>query len=162
MVPYPAALDLPHALVEWVSMLIVTREVTAAASSRRTSVPCSRRSSWPRSLPSLTPARWSGALRILRRLQPLRSQCPGTRHRQKAAEQAARSPRYDRLGWRVGPVRRGGSRAEGVSGALILDGEGLAKAVRRQVRDGLTADRIHTFRWITSAAVVGEVIHRGP
>ncbi|GAA3596810.1 transposase family protein [Streptomyces osmaniensis] len=26
MVPYPAALDLPHALVEWVSMLIVTRE----------------------------------------------------------------------------------------------------------------------------------------
>ncbi|WP_299538393.1 transposase family protein [uncultured Streptomyces sp.] len=26
MVPYPAALDLPHALVEWVTMLIVTRE----------------------------------------------------------------------------------------------------------------------------------------
>ncbi|MFE3526832.1 transposase family protein [Streptomyces sp. NPDC059161] len=26
MVPYPAALDLPHALVEWVAMLIVTRE----------------------------------------------------------------------------------------------------------------------------------------
>lgn len=26
MVPRPAALDLPHALVEWVSMLIVTRE----------------------------------------------------------------------------------------------------------------------------------------
>ncbi|MFB7344977.1 transposase family protein [Streptomyces hydrogenans] len=26
MVPHPAALDLPHALVEWVSMLIVTRE----------------------------------------------------------------------------------------------------------------------------------------
>ncbi|GGV58432.1 hypothetical protein GCM10010245_91550 [Streptomyces spectabilis] len=26
MVSYPAALDLPHALVEWVSMLIVTRE----------------------------------------------------------------------------------------------------------------------------------------
>ncbi|MFC7262699.1 transposase family protein [Streptomyces lutosisoli] len=26
MVPHPAALDLPHALVEWVTMLIVTRE----------------------------------------------------------------------------------------------------------------------------------------
>lgn len=26
MVPYPAALDLPHTLVEWVTMLIVTRE----------------------------------------------------------------------------------------------------------------------------------------
>ncbi|MEU2930603.1 IS5/IS1182 family transposase, partial [Streptomyces sp. NPDC007251] len=26
MVPYPAALDLPHALVEWLTMLIVTRE----------------------------------------------------------------------------------------------------------------------------------------
>ncbi|MEH0639741.1 transposase [Streptomyces bottropensis] len=26
MVPYPGALDLPHALVEWVTMLIVTRE----------------------------------------------------------------------------------------------------------------------------------------
>ncbi|WTT43257.1 transposase family protein [Streptomyces zaomyceticus] len=26
MVPYSAALDLPHALVEWVTMLIVTRE----------------------------------------------------------------------------------------------------------------------------------------
>jgi hypothetical protein len=26
VVPYPAALDLPHALVEWVTMLIVTRE----------------------------------------------------------------------------------------------------------------------------------------
>ncbi|WP_026252458.1 IS5/IS1182 family transposase [Streptomyces sp. PsTaAH-124] len=26
MVPYPAALDLPHALIEWVTMLIVTRE----------------------------------------------------------------------------------------------------------------------------------------
>lgn len=26
MVPFPAALDLPHALVEWVTMLIVTRE----------------------------------------------------------------------------------------------------------------------------------------
>ncbi|WP_410538012.1 transposase [Streptomyces sp. KL2] len=26
MVPYPASLDLPHALVEWVTMLIVTRE----------------------------------------------------------------------------------------------------------------------------------------
>lgn len=26
MGPYPAALDLPHALVEWVTMLIVTRE----------------------------------------------------------------------------------------------------------------------------------------
>ncbi|MDX2838668.1 transposase family protein, partial [Streptomyces ipomoeae] len=26
MVPYPAALDLPHALVEWVTMLIVTHE----------------------------------------------------------------------------------------------------------------------------------------
>ncbi|MFF8264177.1 transposase family protein [Streptomyces virginiae] len=26
MVPYPAALDLPHSLVEWVTMLIVTRE----------------------------------------------------------------------------------------------------------------------------------------
>ncbi|MFD7020405.1 transposase family protein [Streptomyces sp. NPDC059928] len=26
MVPYPAALDLPHALVEWATMLIVTRE----------------------------------------------------------------------------------------------------------------------------------------
>lgn len=26
MVPYPAALDLPHALVEWTTMLLVTRE----------------------------------------------------------------------------------------------------------------------------------------
>ncbi|MEV5646067.1 IS5/IS1182 family transposase, partial [Streptomyces flaveolus] len=26
MIPYPASLDLPHALVEWVTMLIVTRE----------------------------------------------------------------------------------------------------------------------------------------
>ncbi len=26
MVAYPAALDLPHALIEWVTMLIVTRE----------------------------------------------------------------------------------------------------------------------------------------
>ncbi|MGX1027489.1 transposase family protein [Streptomyces sp. SAI-097] len=26
MLPYPAALDLPHALVEWVTMLIITRE----------------------------------------------------------------------------------------------------------------------------------------
>ncbi|MEU4134463.1 IS5/IS1182 family transposase, partial [Streptomyces wuyuanensis] len=26
MVAYPAALDLPHALVEWVTMLIVPRE----------------------------------------------------------------------------------------------------------------------------------------
>ncbi|GGT30225.1 hypothetical protein GCM10010271_37840 [Streptomyces kurssanovii] len=26
MVPYPAVLDVPHALVEWVTMLIVTRE----------------------------------------------------------------------------------------------------------------------------------------
>ncbi len=26
MVPHPAALDLPHALIEWVTMLIVTRE----------------------------------------------------------------------------------------------------------------------------------------
>ena len=33
MVIYPAALDLPHALVEWVTMLVVTVRVTAAASS---------------------------------------------------------------------------------------------------------------------------------
>jgi len=26
LVIYPAALDLPHALVEWVTMLVVTRE----------------------------------------------------------------------------------------------------------------------------------------
>src|SRR6476659_9030112 len=26
LVPHPAALDLPHALIEWVTMLIVTRE----------------------------------------------------------------------------------------------------------------------------------------
>ncbi|MEY9997995.1 hypothetical protein ABIE67_010114 [Streptomyces sp. V4I8] len=26
MVIYPAAVDLPHALVEWVTMLVVTRE----------------------------------------------------------------------------------------------------------------------------------------
>ncbi|MBB5109837.1 IS5/IS1182 family transposase, partial [Streptomyces spectabilis] len=26
MVPCPAALDLPHALIEWATMLIVTRE----------------------------------------------------------------------------------------------------------------------------------------
>ncbi|MET9949887.1 IS5/IS1182 family transposase, partial [Streptomyces sp. NPDC006341] len=26
MVPYPAVLDVPHALVEWVTMLIVTLE----------------------------------------------------------------------------------------------------------------------------------------
>ncbi|MEU2718793.1 IS5/IS1182 family transposase, partial [Streptomyces sp. NPDC007205] len=25
-VPHPAALDLPHALIEWATMLIVTRE----------------------------------------------------------------------------------------------------------------------------------------
>jgi hypothetical protein len=36
LVPYPAALDLPHTLVEWVTMLIGTRGVTGAANSRRT------------------------------------------------------------------------------------------------------------------------------
>ena len=29
--PYPASLDLPHALVEWVTMLIVTREGDSVA-----------------------------------------------------------------------------------------------------------------------------------
>lgn len=38
MVPYPAVLDLPHALVEWVTMLIVTRE-----GDRRRKLPPHRR-----------------------------------------------------------------------------------------------------------------------
>ncbi|MGW4734780.1 transposase [Streptomyces shenzhenensis] len=38
MLPYPAALDLPHALVEWVTMLIVTRE-----GDRRRKLPPHRR-----------------------------------------------------------------------------------------------------------------------
>lgn len=38
MVAYPAALDLPHALVEWVTILIVTRE-----GDRRCKLPASRR-----------------------------------------------------------------------------------------------------------------------
>ncbi|MFD5513992.1 transposase family protein, partial [Streptomyces sp. NPDC127051] len=38
MVAYPAALDLPHALVEWVTMLIVTR-----VGDRRCKLPASQR-----------------------------------------------------------------------------------------------------------------------
>jgi hypothetical protein len=55
LVPHPAVLDLPHALVEWLTMLIVTARVTVAASFRRTGVPwsrwctCASTSRWPRS-----------------------------------------------------------------------------------------------------------------
>jgi predicted nucleic acid-binding protein len=48
-----------------------------------------------------------------------------------------------------------------VSGALILDSEGLAKAVRRdrEVQEWLTAARDADLPVITSAAVLVEVIH---
>jgi predicted nucleic acid-binding protein len=48
-----------------------------------------------------------------------------------------------------------------VSGALVLDSEGLAKAVQRdrEVHEWLTAAREADFPVVTSAAVLVEVIH---
>jgi predicted nucleic acid-binding protein len=48
-----------------------------------------------------------------------------------------------------------------VNGALVLDSEGLAKAVQRdrEVHEWLTAAREADYRVVTSAAVLVEVIH---
>ncbi|MFJ8163546.1 DNA-binding protein [Streptomyces sp. NPDC096136] len=48
-----------------------------------------------------------------------------------------------------------------MSGALVLDSEGLAKAVRRdaEVHEWLTAARAEDLPVVTSAAVLVEVIH---
>ncbi|GAA3102306.1 hypothetical protein GCM10017687_11850 [Streptomyces echinatus] len=55
LVPYAAALDLPHSLVEWVTMLIVTREV-----DRRGKLPPCRSSALRSPVAFRNPARPAG------------------------------------------------------------------------------------------------------